>query len=53
MFTLPINKGTLYNTSFQFKLVKDNLPRYATVTVYTENGTLKHDPVLYSNTPFN
>lgn len=35
-----------------FKLIKDGLPRYATVTVYAENGALKYEPVLYSNTPF-
>lgn len=50
--TLPIPKDSFNSQNMKFKLVKDNLPRYATVTVYAENGALKYEPVLYSNTPF-
>lgn len=51
-FTGEFEKDDFTKAVTNFKLVKDNLPRYATVTVYAENGALKYEPVLYSNTPF-
>lgn len=52
-YMATLTKNGFEPSTANFRLFKDGLPRYATVTVYAENGALKYEPVLYSNTPFN